>query len=86
MKMQKVWKWVPAAMVCCVVGMAGMASAKLPPPSDEAKAKAAEAKGKADEAAKKDAENLGKSQDRVADRYKKQSKSAAPTKVADKKK
>lgn len=86
MKAPNVWKWVPTVMVCCVVGMAGIASAKLPPPSDEAKAKAAEAKAKADEAAKKDAENLAKSQDRVADRYKKQSKSSAPTKVADKKK
>jgi len=87
MKMPNVWKWVPAVMVCCVVGMAGMASAKLPPPSDEAKAKAAEAKAKSDEVAKKDAENLGKSQDRVADRYKKQNKTvAANTKATDKKK
>ena len=87
MKMPNVWKWVPTVMVCCVVGMAGIASAKLPPPSDEAKAKAAEAKAKADEAAKKDAENLGKAQDRVADRYKKQSKAVASnTKTADKKK
>lgn len=87
MKMPNVWKWVPSLMVCLVVGMAGIASAKLPPPSDEAKAKAAEAKAKADEAAKKDAENLGKSQDRVADRYKKQNKTvAANTKTADKKK
>jgi hypothetical protein len=87
MKMPNVWKWVPSLMVCCVVGMAGMASAKLPPPSEEAKAKAAEAKAKSDEAAKKDAESLGKAQDRVADRYKKQSKTAAaPTKVAEKKK
>jgi hypothetical protein len=87
MKMPNVWKWVPTLMVCCVVGMAGMASAKLPPPSEEAKAKAAEAKAKSDEAAKKDAESLGKAQDRVADRYKKQGKTvAANTKTADKKK
>lgn len=84
MKMPNVWKWVPTVMVCCVVGMAGIASAKLPPPSDEAKAKAAEAKAKADEAAKKDAENLGKAQDRVAAHYKKQ-KGGATTVAAKKK-
>jgi|GEM_PF-1644659 hypothetical protein len=88
MKAPNVWKWVPTLMVCSVLGLAGMASAKLPAPSEEAKAKAAEAKAKADEAAKKDGENLGKAQDRVADRYKKQNKtaSAGATKVAEKKK
>lgn len=88
MKAPNVWKWVPTLMVCSVLGLAGMASAKLPAPSDEAKAKAAEAKAKADEAAKKDGENLAKSQDRVADRYKKQNKTtaASTTKVAEKKK
>ena len=49
----------------------GMASAKLPAPSDEQKAKTAEAKAKADEAAKKDAEALAKSQDRAAEHYRK---------------
>lgn len=74
-------KWGSAV----VLGFAiGAASAKLPPPSDEAKAKAAEAKAKADEAAKKDAENLGKAQDRVAAHYKKQKGGATP--VAAKKK
>lgn len=43
--------------------------AKLPPPSEEQKAKAEETKAKAAEAAKKDAEALGKSQDQVAERY-----------------
>ena len=50
---------------------AGAVWAKLPPPSEEAKAKAAEAKAKADDAAKKDAELLGKAQDRAAANYKK---------------
>lgn len=48
---------------------AGSAWAKLPPPSEEAKAKAEEAKAKAAERAKQDADDLGKSQDRVAERY-----------------
>lgn len=43
--------------------------AKLPPPSEEAKAKAEEAKAAAAEKAKADAELLGKTQDRIADRY-----------------
>lgn len=83
MNAPKLWKFVPALLVSCSVAMAGIASAKLPAPSEEAKAKAAEAKAKADEAAKKDGELLAKSQDRVADRYKKQHKVAA---VASKKK
>lgn len=47
----------------------GAVVAKLPPPSDEQKAKAEETKAKGAEAAKKDAELLAKSQDGVADRY-----------------
>jgi len=50
---------------------AGAVWAKLPPPSEEAKAKAAEAKAKADDAAKKDAELLGKAQDRAVSNYRK---------------
>ena len=51
----------------------GIANAKIPAPvmDDAAKAKAEEAKAKAADAAKKDAELLAKSQDRVAERYKK---------------
>ncbi|MFZ5509804.1 MAG: formate dehydrogenase [Pseudomonadota bacterium] len=48
---------------------AGSAWAKLPPPTEEQKAKAEEAKAKAAEAAKKEAELLSKAQDRVAERY-----------------
>lgn len=47
----------------------GLALAKLPPLTDEQKAKAEETKVKAAETAKKDAELLGKAQDRVAERY-----------------
>jgi hypothetical protein len=62
---------VPALLVA---GAVGLAYGKLPqaPMNDAAKAKAAEAKAKAAAAAKKDAEALAKSQDRVADRYKRE--------------
>lgn len=46
-----------------------MVYARLPPLTEEQKAKAEEAKAKAGEAAKKDAEALARSQDQVADRY-----------------
>ena len=54
----------------CVIST-GAAVAKLPAPqlTDEQKAKAEETKAKAADAAKKDAAELGKSQDRIADRY-----------------
>jgi hypothetical protein len=52
----------------------GAVLAKLPPPSEEQKAKAEEAKAKAAEVAKKDAESLAKAQDRVAERYIKEQK------------
>lgn len=42
---------------------------KLPPPSEEQKAKAEEAKAKAAETAKKDGEALARAQDQVAERY-----------------
>ena len=50
------------------VAMSG-AWAKLPAPSEEAQAKAAEAKVKAAENAKMESELLGKTQDRVAQKY-----------------
>jgi hypothetical protein len=71
MKTGKFWMVVPALMV----GLAmGVASAKLPQPpmDDAAKAAAAAKKAKAAEAAKKAADQLAKSQDRVAERYKKE--------------
>ena len=64
---------------------AGLAHAKIPvPPMDDAaKAKAEETKAKAADAAKKDAELLAKSQDQVAERYKKgQAKGAEPAAAA----
>ncbi len=45
--------------------------AKLPPPTDAQKAAAAAGAAKAAEAAKKDAEDLGKAQDTVVEKYKK---------------
>lgn len=50
------------------------ALAKLPPLTDEQKAKAEEAKAAAAEKAKAESEQLGKAQDRVADKYIKEQK------------
>jgi len=69
MNAPKFWMVVPALLVA---GVVGMANAKLPPLSDEAKAAAAEKKAKAVVQAKKDAENLGKAQDRAVASYKKE--------------
>lgn len=55
-----------AGLLCLV---AGAAFAKLPPPSDEAKAKAAEAAAKAAHAGKVDGFKLCKSMDAVAAAY-----------------
>ena len=57
-----------ALILALTVTTAG-AWAKLPAPSEEAVAKAAEAKVKAAETAKVEGEQLGKSQDRVAQKY-----------------
>lgn len=75
MKISTMWKMIPAVLIC---GVVGLASAKLPAPPPADPAKAAEAKKKAADAAKKNSELLGKAQDRVADRYKKQKGGAAP--------
>lgn len=71
MKAPRFWMVVPALLVA---GTVGLAYAKLPQPpmDDAAKAKAEEAKAKAGAAAKKEAEALARSQDRVAERYKKE--------------
>ena len=66
-----------AILIATLCLSAGSAWAKLPPPpplTDEAKVAAEEKKAKAAEAAKKDGEDLGKSQDRVADKYIKEQK------------
>ena len=75
----KTGKLLAAALVMALG--AGIANAKIPAPvmDDAAKARAEEAKAKAADAAKKDAELLAKSQDRVAERYKKgQAKAGKP--------
>lgn len=63
----------------CAVGAA--AWAKLPPPSDEAKAKAAEAAAKTAHAAKVEAYQLCKAQDRVVAHYRKTSKAGKDDKA-----
>jgi hypothetical protein len=67
MNRRKVGMTLAALIAGCAFGIA---SAKLPAPTEEQKAKAAEAKAKAGEAAKKAADLLGKSQDRAAENYK----------------
>lgn len=62
-----------ALILALTVASAG-AWAKLPAPSEEAKLKAEEAKVKAAETAKAEGELLGKTQDRVAEKYIKEQK------------
>lgn len=76
MNAPKIWKIIPALLVC---GAVGMASAKLPAPPPADPAKAEEAKKKAAETAKKGADDLAKAQDRAVSHYKKQ-KGATTTK------
>ena len=64
----KFWMVIPALLLGSAVGMV---NAKLPPLSDEAKAKAAAAAAKKKEAAAKAAEALAKAQDRAVANYKK---------------
>lgn len=68
MNAPKLWKMIPALLICSAVGMA---SAKLPPPPPMEPAKAEEAKKKAAETAKKTADDLDKAQDRAVANYKK---------------
>lgn len=79
MNAPRFWKWVPALLVC---GIVGAAWAKLPAPPPADSEKAAAAKQKAAAAAKKSAEDLAKSQDRVAERYKRE-KGGGMMKAAD---
>ena len=67
------------AVVVCLIAFcsAGLAYAKLPPPSEEEKAKAIAAKAKAAEAAKKEAAALARAQDRVVEIYKRNKSAAA---------
>jgi hypothetical protein len=59
-------RWLVPVLAAVFVGAVW---AKLPPPTDEQKAKAEETKAKAADVAKKDAELLSKAQDRVAQHY-----------------
>jgi hypothetical protein len=59
-------RWLVPVLAAIFVGAVW---AKLPPATDEQKAKAEEATTKAADAAKKEAELLSKAQDRVAHRY-----------------
>lgn len=61
-----------------VLSVASLASAKLPPPSDEAKSKAAEAAAKAAWSGKVAAFQSCKAQDRVVAHYYKTAKNAKP--------
>lgn len=67
-----------ALFLALTVAMSG-AWAKLPAPSEEAQAKAAEAKVVAAEKAKAETELLGKTQDRVAEKYIKEQKAKGIT-------
>lgn len=58
-----------ALLLACTVASASV-WAKLPPPSEEAQAKAAVAKEKQAAAAKAESEALAKAQDRVVEKYK----------------
>ena len=64
-------RWICTAAVAFTLGV-GLAYAKLPPLTDEQKAKAEEAKAKAAEATKKAREQEERAMDRVAERHKKE--------------
>jgi len=84
MNAPKLWMVIPALLIGFAVGVA---SAKLPPLSDEAKAKAAEGKAKAADAAKAARVQEEKAMDRAVARYKKEKgvKTAAAAPAAKKK-
>ena len=69
MKAFKFWLVLPALLAGLAVGVA---SAKLPPLDDAAKAKAAEAKAKAADATKKARMQEEKAMDRAVARYKRE--------------
>ncbi len=68
-----------ALITALMVAMAGAAYAKLPPPSEEAKAKAAEAGAKAAHGGKVDAYKLCLSMNKVAERHIKEQKAKGVT-------
>ncbi len=72
-----------AILVFIAAGVLSLSAfAKLPAPSDEAKAKAAEAAAKAAHAGKVEGYKLCKSQDRAAAHYRKSGKAAGSKPVA----
>ncbi len=76
-KLMKSRKALTIAALCLFT--TGAVLAKLPPLTEEQKAKAEEAKVKAAEVAKMEADQLSKSQDRVAARYIQQQKAKGVT-------
>jgi len=76
MKTTPIAAWAATLVVGAAVLAAGPAWAKLPPPSDEAKAKAAEAAAKTAWSGKVDAYKLCKSMDATASHYYAQAKLA----------
>ena len=65
-------------LACLMVGASSIAWAKLPAPTPEAQAKAAESAAKAAWSGKVDSYKLCQSQDRVAAHYRKTTPAAAP--------
>ena len=72
----------PKLLATLLVGLSASAFAKLPPPNDEAKAKAAEAAAKTAHTAKADAYLLCKSQDKVAAHVQRTNKAKAGKPIA----
>ena len=73
---------VPTLLVTLLLALSTAAFAKLPPPNDEAKAKAAEAAAKTAHTAKADGYLLCKSQDKVAAHVQRTNKAKAGKPVA----
>ncbi|MFY3386071.1 hypothetical protein [Paracidovorax sp. MALMAid1276] len=71
----------PSLLALCATGLCTLASAKLPAPSPEAAAKAAEAAARSAWAGKVDSYKLCQSQDRVAAHYRKNHPAAKPATV-----
>ena len=73
---------LPALLATLLLALSNSAFAKLPPPNDEAKAKAAEAAAKTAHTAKADGYLLCKSQDKVAAHVQRTNKAKAGKPVA----
>jgi len=73
---------LPALLATLLLALSNSAFAKLPPPNDEAKAKAAEAAAKTAHTAKADGYLLCKTQDKVAAHVQRTNKAKAGKPVA----